>query len=70
MNGRNLKPDRALVPAIGEVLSWLAGQRDSAVTRMSGSGATCFALFESEDARDAASAACPDDWWHLASLLR
>jgi 4-diphosphocytidyl-2-C-methyl-D-erythritol kinase len=37
---------------------------------MSGSGATCFALFEEEEARDEAAAACPERWWHMASVLR
>ena len=70
--GRNdLEPAaRALVPAIGEVLDWLGRQRGAEFVRMSGSGATCFALFDDEDARDAAAAACPSAWWHLASVLR
>jgi len=37
---------------------------------MSGSGATCFALFDSEEDRDTAAAACPSTWWHLATHLR
>jgi 4-diphosphocytidyl-2-C-methyl-D-erythritol kinase len=37
---------------------------------MSGSGATCFALFDGDAARDAAAEAVPEDWWHLASHLR
>jgi len=63
-------PARALVPEIGELLDWLAGQRGANFVRMSGSGATCFALFDSDDARDRAAAACPSSWWHLASVLR
>lgn len=59
-----------LAPAIGEVLSWLAGQAGANFVRMSGSGATCFALFDSEDARDEAASTCPGDWWHLATFLR
>jgi len=27
-------------------------------------------LFNDETARDQAAAACPPDWWHLASFLR
>ena len=70
--GRNdLEPSaRALVPAIGDVLDWLGSQPGTTLARMSGSGATCFALFADEDARDAAAAACPPDWWHLATVLR
>jgi 4-diphosphocytidyl-2-C-methyl-D-erythritol kinase len=37
---------------------------------MSGSGATCFGLFNGDAARDAAAAAMPGHWWHLASHLR
>ncbi|MEQ7872710.1 4-(cytidine 5'-diphospho)-2-C-methyl-D-erythritol kinase [Sphingomonas sp. ASV193] len=63
-------PARGLVPAIGEVIDWLAGQGGAGFVRMSGSGATCFALFNDEAARDAAAEACPPRWWHLASFLR
>jgi len=63
-------PARALVPEIGEVLGWLGRQRGATFVRMSGSGATCFALFDDEQARDAAAEACPSSWWHLASHLR
>lgn len=70
--GRNdlESPARGLVPAIGEVLDWLSSQPGSSFARMSGSGATCFALFEDEATRDAAAFACPPEWWHLASFLR
>ena len=52
-------PADALVPQIGDVLDWLAAQPGANFVRMSGSGATCFALFDDEAARDAAAAACP-----------
>ena len=63
-------PARALVPAIGDIIAWLAAQPGANFVRMSGSGATCFALFDSEDDRDAAAAVCPSTWWHLATFLR
>jgi 4-diphosphocytidyl-2-C-methyl-D-erythritol kinase len=63
-------PARALVPAIGDVLDWLATQRGARHPRMSGSGATCFALFDDPAARDAAAQGCPSHWWHLATFLR
>jgi len=71
-DGRNdlEKPARQLVPEIGTVLDWLAGQPGAAFVRMSGSGATCFALLDDEKSRDAAAEACPPNWWHLASFLR
>ena len=64
---------RAIAPAIGDVLAALNGARGRIVARMSGSGATCFALFESDAERDAAEAAigaAHPDWWRLASRLR
>jgi 4-diphosphocytidyl-2-C-methyl-D-erythritol kinase len=63
-------PARALVPEIGEVLDWLGRQAGASFVRMSGSGATCFTLFDDEVSRDAAAEACPSSWWHLASHLR
>jgi len=63
-------PARALVPAIGVIIAWLAAQPGANFVRMSGSGATCFALFDSADDRDAAASACPSNWWHLATFLR
>jgi 4-diphosphocytidyl-2-C-methyl-D-erythritol kinase len=63
-------PARQLAPVVGDVLDWLGKQNGADFVRMSGSGATCFALFDGEAARDAAAAACPPHWWHLASFLR
>jgi 4-diphosphocytidyl-2-C-methyl-D-erythritol kinase len=63
-------PARALAPEVGEVLEWLRAQSGANFIHMSGSGATCFALFDDEGARDAAVEACPPNWWHLASNLR
>jgi 4-diphosphocytidyl-2-C-methyl-D-erythritol kinase len=63
-------PARAIAPVIGDVLAALGGAR---IARMSGSGATCFGLFESEQARDAAAAgiaAAHPDWWVLPTRLR
>lgn len=58
----------ALVPQIADVLDAL---RDGAtLARMSGSGATCFALYASEADRDAAAAALPPDWWQMSGKLR
>ena len=63
-------PAIALVPQIETVLAWLGARPGATFTRMSGSGATCFALFESEEARDAAADAVPREWWRLATFLR
>jgi 4-diphosphocytidyl-2-C-methyl-D-erythritol kinase len=61
---------RSLVPQIETVLAWLCAQRGAEVVRMSGSGATCFALFETDKARDDASELVPREWWNLATFLR
>jgi 4-diphosphocytidyl-2-C-methyl-D-erythritol kinase len=60
----------ALVPQIETVLAWLSAQRGSTIVRMSGSGATCFAMFDSEQARDNAAELVPREWWRLATFLR
>lgn len=68
-----VRPALAVAPVIGEVLAALYMQSDVLMTRMSGSGATCFATFADDAARDAAhdaiSAAHPG-WWLMASRLR
>ena len=70
--GRNdLQPIAiTLVPQIETVLAWLSAQAGADFVRMSGSCATCFALFDSEEARDRAAEAVPREWWHLATSLR
>lgn len=74
LEGRNdlEAPAIALCPAIAEVLAALRGTAPW-LARMSGSGATCFALYENEAARDAASErvrAQRPDWWQLRGKLR
>ena len=70
--GRNDLEEAAvgLVPQIGAVLAWLTAQAGASFVRMSGSGATCFAFFDSEEARDFAADAVPREWWRLATFLR
>lgn len=63
-------PAIALVPQVETVLAWLAVQPGASFARMSGSGATCFALFDSEELRDAADVRVPREWWHLSTHLR
>ena len=63
-------PAIALVPAVADVLNWLGARPGVNFSRMSGSGATCFALFDSEHARNAAFEATPEGWWRLATFLR
>nr|WP_232307096.1 4-(cytidine 5'-diphospho)-2-C-methyl-D-erythritol kinase [Sphingomonas sp. Y57] len=66
-------PAALLHPVIGEVVTLLAAQPGAILARMSGSGATCFALFRSQANRDAADRAIATrrpGWWRLASRLR
>ncbi|WP_206376855.1 4-(cytidine 5'-diphospho)-2-C-methyl-D-erythritol kinase [Sphingomonas sp. G-3-2-10] len=62
-------PARAIAPVVGEVLALLAAQDGVLLARMSGSGATCFALFESVAARDTAAGAMRPQWWVAATRL-
>ena len=62
----------SLVPEIGRVLARLAQLPGALIARMSGSGATCFALFSDRDeAQDActALAVAEPDWWCAAGGL-
>jgi len=70
--GRNdlQAPALQLVPQISEVLAWLHSRPGGNFVRMSGSGATCFGLFDDAASRDRAAAAVPSGWWHLATRLR
>jgi 4-diphosphocytidyl-2-C-methyl-D-erythritol kinase len=59
-----------MVPQVAAILAWLSAQRGANFVRMSGSGATCFALFDSESARDHSAMAVPREWWSLPTRLR
>ena len=64
---------RGLAPQIGEVLEALESPGTARLVRMSGSGATCFAVFEESAERDRASrriAAGHPHWWRLSIRLR
>ena len=65
-------PAIALEPRIGEALTALSAEPETLLARMSGSGATCFALCESRrDARRLADrlAAAHPAWWVRACRL-
>ena len=58
-------------PAIAEVLEVLEKAPGALIARMSGSGATCFAVFDNETgARRAEDEARGRGWWAMASRLR
>jgi 4-diphosphocytidyl-2-C-methyl-D-erythritol kinase len=65
-------PAKALAPAIASCIAALAAQPRGLIARMSGSGATCFALFgAAEDALAAAARlrASHSGWWIEAARL-
>jgi len=65
-------PARGLAPAIGEALGLLLDGEGTRLVRMSGSGATCFALYDRPEHRSAAAAAiraARPGWWCLESAL-
>lgn len=73
-DGRNdlQPPALTLAPVIADVLAGLAEDGTAKVVRMSGSGATCFALFEDAAARDRVAAKLGRDhpvWWLLPTTL-
>ena len=72
--GRNdLEPSaRAIAPEIGDVLDRLSTAPGVRLARMSGSGATCFALFDDPADRAATAQAirlAEPGWWVCESRL-
>jgi len=62
-----------IAPAIGDALEALQRLDGARLARMSGSGATCFALFDDRHAAARAArtlAAAHPDWWVRATYLR
>jgi len=63
----------ALAPPVAEVLAALRPCEGASMVRMSGSGATCFALFGDAAVRDAAEQAiraAHPGWWTMTGTLR
>lgn len=71
LSGRNdLEPIAAdICPAITDILKALASA-NPAMVRMSGSGATCFALFAEAKDLEAAKALLDPRWWSMGTELR
>lgn len=66
-------PARGLSPIIDDVVALLADRPGVVLARMSGSGATCFALFDSEEALARAAdhiSAVQPHWWLMQTALR
>jgi 4-diphosphocytidyl-2-C-methyl-D-erythritol kinase len=60
----------ALEPSVVHVLDALSAQPGCGLARMSGSGATCFGLFENRSAAERAAQALArgqSDWWVVAT---
>ncbi len=63
-------PATALCPAIGDALATLAATPGCRLARMSGSGATCFGLFDDAGAaRRAAAFVGREGWWVAATRV-
>ncbi|QGP78481.1 4-(cytidine 5'-diphospho)-2-C-methyl-D-erythritol kinase [Sphingobium sp. CAP-1] len=66
-------PAMAVAPVIGDVLAALAGAKGVRLARMSGSGATCFALFDADEAMARAADAIrwtQPGWWVMETRIR
>ena len=66
------KPAVSLIPLIADVLTALEDQPGVRLTRMSGSGATCFAIFRSDAEAHAAAHAIANavpEWWVQAASV-
>jgi 4-diphosphocytidyl-2-C-methyl-D-erythritol kinase len=59
----------SLQPAIAEVLKALRGSEGARYVAMSGSGATCFALYDTPDAARRAAISLPLAWWRHAGTF-
>jgi 4-diphosphocytidyl-2-C-methyl-D-erythritol kinase len=65
-------PAMRIQPMIGEVLSALRATAGVRLARMSGSGATCFAIFDNDEAAQRAAQSIQLDhplWWVYAGTL-
>jgi 4-diphosphocytidyl-2-C-methyl-D-erythritol kinase len=62
-------PAIGLCPPVAEVLAALRALPGVLLARMSGSGATCFALFETQTVAANAAASLPDHWWRWGGGL-
>ena len=58
-----------ICPMITSILERLS-QANPALSRMSGSGATCFALFDDAASLDSARSRLDPHWWTMATMLR
>lgn len=67
------RPASHIAPVIGDALDALSDTKDALLARMSGSGATCFAMYPTLKAAQFAAyelEAAHPDWWVVATTLR
>ena len=62
-------PALELCPAVGTVLAALRARTGCLLARMSGSGATCFAVFADPAAAMQAGEGLPAGWWRCGGAL-
>ncbi len=62
-------PATSLCPTIADVLYALRGLPGCRLARMSGSGGTCFGLFDAPEAAISAAASIPEPWWRAGGPL-
>ena len=65
-------PALKAAPVISKILKILANDKNCDLARMSGSGATCFGLYESEEIAGKAASSIADEhreWWVAATVL-
>ena len=63
-------PALSLCPEITSVLAWLRTHPACLLARMSGSGATCFALFPTPADAGSAASTTPPGWWSASGTMR
>lgn len=65
-------PAIIVAPVVADVLAAIAGTKDCLLSRLSGSGATCFGIFENAATADAARTAIKaqhPNWWAVAAKI-
>ena len=67
--GGSRRPDDAVLESLADVLAALGRTEGARYAAMSGSGATCFALYDDTAAARRAAAGLPDRWWRHAGRL-
>lgn len=65
-------PALRIAPVIADVIGELTGSQNCQLARISGSGATCFGLYDSEEAAEQAAVrirVAKPEWWVVATML-